>query len=225
MEEKKQENRDEKRIYIICDSLLTAEERCLAEEAAEQLRTLFPALDTVGPTDEPAYRQARSQADRMVAEARREDGKADGSLLLKRLETVRRSLPQAAALVLITGSDLYASSLQLSWCFGVANYQRGVCVHSVYRYRKLTREEQLRCLQRTLRHELGHIFGMAKDKSRANTEEHFGPHCTSPGCSMRQAGTLRALLQCAAEEERSGEYFCQYCREDMQKYFSETGLK
>ena len=219
MKETKPQNSNAKRIYIICDSLLTAEERCLAEEAAEQLRTLFPSLDTVGPTAERAYEKVRAQADRMVAEARREDGKADGSLLLKRLETVRRSLPQAAALVLITGSDLYASSLQLSWCFGVANHKRGVCVHSVYRYRKLTRAEQLRCLRRTLRHELGHIFGMAKDKSRANTEEHFGPHCTTRGCSMRQAGTLRELLQRAAEEEQSGEYFCRYCREDMQKNF------
>lgn len=142
----------------------------------------------------PGAESNRKSADTFLQGTFNKNGQADGAIIIRKLQNAYTSLPNATAVVLLTAKDLFSSSLKLSWCFGTANYQKHVSVHSVFRYQGLTKEEKLRCIRRTLRHELGHIFGLANDLRRANTENYHGHHCTAPGCSMRQTGTLRELL-------------------------------
>ena len=81
----------------------------------------------------------------------------------------------------------------------------------------------LRCVRRTLRHEIGHALGLAMDPKRTNTEKHFGVHCTAPGCSMRQAENLLKLLRFSREEEQQGKWFCPDCLADLEKALSKAG--
>ena len=209
-----------KKIYLFCDSSLAHGDRMLANEAVSQVRILFPMCEVVNMDISPDAETNRKMADTFLQGTFNENGQADGAKVIRQLQNAYASLPNAEAVVLLTARDLFSSILKLSWCFGTANYKMHVCVHSIYRYRSLPQKEKLRCIKRTLRHELGHIFRLANDLKRANTENNHGHHCTAPGCSMRQAGTLREFLQCSAEEECAGTFFCRDCVSDLKRYFS-----
>lgn len=213
---------DKPRIYLFCDSSLTSEDRSLVTKVISEVCTLFPMCEVINMDTSPGAESNRKSADTFLQGTFNKNGQADGAIIIRKLQNAYNSLPNATAVVLLTAKDLFSSSLKLSWCFGTANYQKHVSVHSVFRYQSLTKEEKLRCIRRTLRHELGHIFGLANDLRRSNTENYHGHHCTAPGCSMRQTGTLRELLQYSAEEERVGTFFCKDCISDLNRYFSES---
>ena len=63
-------------------------------------------------------------------------------------------------------------------------------------------------------HELGHVFGMAADLHRSNTEENFGNHCTNPGCIMRQGVNIDQWLHNAHMARRYGRIYCPQCMAD-----------
>lgn len=125
-------------------------------------------------------------------------------------------------MLLFTGRDLCLSSQKVSWCFGAGNSGSHTAVCSVYRYESLSPQERLRCIRRTLRHEIGHALGLASNPKRANTEEFFGTHCVCPGCSMRQAGTLEKLLELSQEEEAQGSWFCPDCMAELRRAAEEN---
>lgn len=210
------------KIYIFCDSALTFEDRLLIYEAISNLGDLFPMCEFVNLDTVDKKEINRQAADSFLKGTFNEDGKADGSVVLDKLRNAYEVFPNAEAVILMTAKDLYASSLNLNTCYGLANYRKHVTVQSVYHYQKLHKKEKLQCIRRTMRHELGHIFKMADDLKRINTEDRYGHHCTTPGCSMRQIHSFQEKIEYGKEEERSGVYFCKYCLADLNKYFSQN---
>lgn len=204
-------------IYIFCDTTMTAPERAVVSRAAKDAEVLFPMCRVEESCAGEDPQGERPRRDGLFDGTKNEHGRYDASLVLRKLEQAQGEFPRAAAVVLFTARDLFASSTKNAWCFGLANSRTHVSVQSVCRYRKLSEEDRLLCVRRTLRHELGHAFGMAMDRRRAHTEVHFGLHCTNPGCTMRQSGTLTELLVLAREEDSAGTYFCAECREDLRR--------
>jgi predicted Zn-dependent protease/L-ascorbate metabolism protein UlaG (beta-lactamase superfamily) len=210
-------------IYVLCDTTLRAADRALISRAAGELQKLFPMCRLSDLCAGADTQGRRERADRLFDGTANELGRYDASVVLHRMRRQLAEYPNAASVALFTARDLFASSTKNTWCFGLAGISSRVTVQSICRYGQLTAEEKLLCVRRTLRHELGHTFGMAADPNRPHTEDHFGRHCTVPGCSMRQTGTLRELLQLAREEEQSGSYFCPGCLADLRRRFPPHG--
>ena len=183
----------------------------MISDATSEISKIFPMCEVVNLDEVNGKEINRETADAFLEGTFNEVARADATIILRRMKNAYNTFPNAAALVLFTTYDLHISSINAGWCFGAANYKSHVSVQSVFRYQSLPIMDQFRCIRRTLRHELGHIFGMVSDLNRANIENKFGPHCTNPGCSMRQASNLQELLMRANEEDRLGTYFCKYC--------------
>ena len=216
---------EEKRIYIVLDSSLTEAERNAVARAVEDTRQVFPSctLELTGQGKSAAAEGIRKNMDTYLEGTRQENGRYDASQILRRLESLAQYKKEAAAILLLTGQDLCLNSQGASWCFGAGNGARHTAVCSLYRYQELTAPERLRCVRRTLRHEIGHALGLAMDPKRTNTEKHFGVHCTAPGCSMRQTENLLKLLRFSREEEQQGWWFCPDCLADLEKALSKAG--
>ena len=180
-------------------------------QALEELPGVFPRLE---------IRLMPDPAEPIAAGLINDKGQYDGTAILRRLEKLQAGLPKGSPALYFTDRDLVLSTGR--WCFGAASLKKGASVQSLYRYRDLSMAERERCIRRTLRHELGHVLGMAGDPSRSNTEERYGCHCTNPGCSMRQTPALRDLLALSAEEEKLADPFCAQCREEMRRRWAGT---
>ena len=196
----------------------------MISDAASEIGKIFPMCEVVNLDEVNGKEINRETADAFLEGTFNEVARADATIILRRMKNAYNTFPNAGALVLFTTYDLHISSINAGWCFGAANYKSHVSVQSVFRYQSLPIMDQFRCIRRTLRHELGHTFGMASDLKRAHTEDKLGPHCTNPGCSMRQSSTLQALLRHATEEDRLGTYFCKECLADMNKEFRRKTL-
>ena len=205
-------------IYVLFDTSVTEEERQAVVRTVEDTRPLFPGfwMETVAPGKTAEEEKIRKNMDSYIEGTQTENGRYDALIVLRRLESLAERRKDAEAVLLFTGRDLCLSSQGISWCFGAGRVKAHTAVCSVIRYRKLTEQERLRCIRRTMRHEIGHILGLAADSGRKNTEEHSGPHCTAPGCSMRQAGTLEKLLAFSLEEDRQGWCFCPDCLAELE---------
>ena len=201
--------REELRILVCFDDSLTEEEKLRVRRCVPELKEIFPGSR---PLCVGRSRWGGVLPDKLTEKTENDQGLCFASEILRRMYKARLCEREVWAAVFFTGRDLYLSGLP--WCFGAASTPRRVCVQSLVRYRGLDERERLACIRRTLRHELGHVFGMAADPRRPETVADKGMHCTVPGCSMRQTGTLRALLATAAEEEAKGQYFCPRCRAD-----------
>ena len=180
-------------------------------QAVQELPGVFPRLE---------IRLMPDPAEPIAAGLINDKGQYDGTAILRRLEKLQAGLPKGSPALYFTDRDLILSTGR--WCFGAASLKKGASVQSLYRYRDLSMAERERCIRRTLRHELGHVLGMAGDPSRSNTEERYGCHCTNPGCSMRQTPALRDLLALSAEEEKLADPFCAQCREEMRRRWAGT---
>ena len=191
----------------------------MISDAASEIGRIFPMCEVVNLDTVNGNRPYQQTADAFLEGTFNEVARADATIILRRMKNALNTFPNAAALVLLTTYDLHISSINAGWCFGAANYKSHVSVQSVFRYQSLPIMDQFRCIRRTLRHELGHAFGMANDLERANTEDKLGPHCTNPGCSMRQTSNLQELLMRANEEDRLETYFCEDCLADMNNKF------
>ena len=207
------------KIYILCDSTLSSTARMMVSDAAAEIGKIFPMCEVVNPDAANEKEINRETVDAFLEGTFNEVARADATIILRRMKNAYNTFPNAAALVLFTAYDLYISSINAGWCFGAALSKSHVSVQSIFRYQSLPIMDQFRCIRRTLRHELGHTFGMVSDLSRTNTEDKLGPHCTNPGCSMRQSSTLQSLLKHATEEDRLGTYFCKQCFADMHNKF------
>ena len=193
----------------------------MISDAASEIGKIFPMCEVVNLDAVNRKEINQKTADAFLEGTFNEVARADATIILRRMKNAYNTFPNAAALILFTTYDLHISSINAGWCFGAATYKSHVSVQSVFRYQSLPIMDQFRCIRRTLRHELGHTFNMAIDLNRANTEDKLGPHCTNPGCSMRQSSTLQSLLLHAVEEERLDTYFCEECLAELNRYFSE----
>ena len=191
----------------------------MISDAASEISKIFPMREVVNLDAVNGKEINQKTADAFLEGTFNEVARTDAMIILRRMKNAYNTFPNAAALVLFTAYDLHISSINAGWCFGAAAYKSHVSVQSVFRYQSLPIMDQFRCIRRTLRHELGHAFNMAIDLNRANTEDKLGPHCTNPGCSMRQVSNLQKLLICANEEDRLGTYFCGECLSDMNKKY------
>lgn len=132
----------------------------------------------------------------------------DAVRVLANMRKARKHLTDNDALVLFVEKDLYHPDSKAKWCFGSASDVGNVTVQSVYRYRDLTDEEKLRCIRRTLRHELGHIFKLCKSPGRANTLRNAGMHCTNHNCSMNKTKNTSDLVLHSKLEAYEKNFFC-----------------
>lgn len=127
--------------------------------------------------------------------------------------------------VFFTGHDLTdirTNGEKLNFVFGSAGNL--ITVQSVYRFRSLNDYEKDLCIKRTIRHELGHIYRMAGDLKRSNTEEKLGEHCTNSNCCMRQGMSVGEWLAEAKQEQASGIFYCKQCINDLKLlYEKESG--
>ena len=218
------ESRKKGLVHIVFDSSLSPAQQDCVSRAVADTRAVFPdfSLEITGDGKNPRAEGIRKNMDSYSEGTQQKSGSYDASVILQRLKSLAQYKKDARAILLFTGRDLCLSSQKLSWCFGAANHSAHTAVCSVYRYESLSPQERLRCVRRTLRHEIGHALGMAADPKRANTEAFFGPHCVCPGCSMRQAGTLEKLLAFSLEEERRGSWFCPDCMAELRRASEEN---
>ena len=203
-------------ISIMFDDSLTETEHSLVERAIRDTQKVFPMLyleNSESYADDP--KKTRKNMDSFVKKTKTENGRYDAKLILDNMESLKDSMKEYRAVILFTARDLCLTTVNASWCFGAARHSINMAVTSVFRYRNLSKEDALCCIRRTLRHEIGHAVGLAADPKRVNVEQNFGLHCTSDGCTMRQAGTLEALLKQAKEEEQQKKWFCPYCKAEL----------
>ncbi len=209
-------------VYLLLAESVLEEEREMILRAARKLPAVFPGCEVRVAGHRSQVRYAVPDVEAVLEKVPAEDGKRDASLLMRLLVADTRRLDPAGIWLLFLGDDLRLSSLRLSWCFGAASTGKRVSVQSFARFRGLTEEERFFCLRRTLRHEIGHMCGMAADRNRAGVVEDHGPHCSRPGCSMRQTGTLEKLLAARAQEEGREDCFCPDCRADYRRFVKKT---
>lgn len=113
--------------------------------------------------------------------------------------------------VFFTSYDLTTQGM--NFCFGATE---GRCtVQSVYRYRGLNPEDRKLAIKTVVWHELGHVFGLAGDPNRTNTQYLFGGHCTNYGCAMRQGMNLTEWVTIVRELKTAGRIYCPQCMQDM----------
>ena len=211
-------------IHIVFDSSLSPAQQALITKAVTDTQQVFPgcSLEITGQGKNAWAEGIRKNMDSYSQGTQQENGRYDASIILQRLKNLTQYQKDARATLLFTGRDLCLSSQKAPWCFGAGNYKSHTAVCSVFRYEELTESERLRCIRRSLRHEIGHALGLAGNPKRINTEESFGCHCTAPGCSMRQTGTLKKLLLLSQEEEGRGQWFCPDCARELEQALNQT---
>lgn len=208
-------------ILICYDCSVTDAEKRAVEQAVRDIRQVagcnFVFLNGRNwPSD--VYRDAN---DIMRRAMRNQRGQIDAGSVLTMLSECTARWSNSAAMVLFTGEDLAIKGM--NWCFGAARRKAMVTVQSMLRYRDLPENIMADCVARTLRHELGHIFGCAADETRTNTEENCGTHCTNLGCSMRQTPDLPQLMHAAMTEDPHG-FYCAQCMAELRGFQAKYGI-
>lgn len=136
--------------------------------------------------------------------------------------------------VFITVGDLtckFRGENYLTFCFGLAS--GGNVVISMARFNHLVIKEQKTILAGLIMHELGHLYGIASDPSRANTVDNLGMHCTNRHCVMQQGTTTELLRKnfnflrvdnasMVNDGDIMNKYYCPMCTEDIRKYLSKA---
>ena len=205
-------------IYLFWAAGVSEAEEQWIRRAAAEIPEIFPGCAVRMPGGRARQRIYFPEPEVILAGSFQENGRRNASMILRRLASVGRQMDPEGIWIFFVAEDLSLPSLKLDWCFGAASVKNRVSVQSLARFRGLPEEDLIYCVRRTLRHELGHMFGMAADRKRPGTEEHHGPHCTNPGCSMRQTGTLAKLLATRKEEEGREDYFCPACRAEYEAF-------
>ena len=156
-----------------------------------------------------------SSANWYVNQSRRHNGQVNAAdiLNLLRLEPWQ-SQPHID--LLATSKDLYSSDHNLNFVFGMAYPEWNVAVQSIFRFRQagLYGDELKSNIRRVVRHEVGHLLGMAND-DRRNTVESCGSHCANPICTMRQGLSVAAWQILSRMEDEAGILFCDDCLSDL----------
>lgn len=221
-------------IYVCCDSSLNE-----VEEAAIK-RGLREEIIPTFRTKVHYYGHNRWQsgkyksADLIIDTSFKSQvtGQVDAFSVIEKLRVTAETVVEPGAFVLFTAKDLYARPTRtkvgsskdirdtgLNWCMGLSINAYHATVQSVYRYRHLSDDKESFCIRRTLRHEIGHLFGCAMQPGRSNTIDLLGNHCTNRGCSMCQTISVSELVEKMYQEDDHN-FLCPQCREDMNRFIS-----
>lgn len=202
-------------IYVCYDSGVRMSERIAIEQGLKELQPIIGTQIVNYGTNQWKYGRFKSADEIVRSLPRNERGQIDATRVLDIVSEVSGCWIETGAVVMITSQDLYAEGL--SWCFGLARPSTRITVQSIARYRGLCEAEASACIRRTLKHELGHIFGCAGDLRRSHTIEKLGSHCTNPGCTMRQSMSLDEL-RTVIREENPQRCYCHQCMEDLRRF-------
>lgn len=153
--------------------------------ALEEQNKLFPGLDITIYGASAWCKGGYSSADWYINKTMRvsrpfgEQLNADHLLGLVNNEPWQKAEPHID--IVITSQDLTAFDCDdwHNFVFGEADGR--VTVQSVARLRQLSDTDRYLAIEAVIHHELGHIYGLAADASRSNTEYNLGPHCTNYG--------------------------------------------
>ena len=201
-------------IYITADSSVTVSECDAICDGVKEMAKLFNCI-IICALQQDMDLGAFFSADEIIRTAPRvEQGKVDTKTALTTMGEIVKKFDRPGAVIMFTGYDLVANG---TWCFGVARASNKCSIQSTLRYRGLSDDLKAKCIKRTLRHELGHIFNCASDIHRSNTVDRFGVHCINYGCSMRQVMNLQDLISAVGEED-SQRCFCNQCMDDMRRF-------
>lgn len=204
-------------IYVMYDSALDEIERTAIHEGLLEFQRVFPARVIINFGSEPWANGSYSSADWYLQHAERMSNQqiiADSLIRLMRNEPFQEETPHID--VMFTSVDLNTNSFHLNFCFGLTNGR--FTAQSVFRYRNLPKNDRVLAIKTVLQHELGHVFGMAFDPRRTNTEEKLGNHCTNFGCIMRQGMNTTEWVNHAREARKMGRLYCPQCLADARKY-------
>ena len=203
-------------IFVMYDSGLEAFERSCIDEAVCEFKELFPDEKVVVFGSHAVYDGKILDADWYIENAKSKvipyQLYADSILDLMASEPWQKNQPHID--VLIVSRDLTYDRLKC--CFGLSGGHG--TVQSVYRYRNLNDfDERRMAIKTAVWHGLGHVFGMAADSKRTNTEDRLGSHCTNCGCAMRQATDYKECIQRAKDVKYAGTIYCSQCIDDVRK--------
>lgn len=202
-------------VYIFFDNTIRYEEEQLIRQAAGELPRVFPGTvsrvlgtDFFGPYGD-------QNGEMLVHSAYMGDGYVNGSQLCKTLPQTLHRDPYSP-IVLFTSRGIILSNGHK--VFGAARHSVRTSVQSIKRFRDYPSGHQRLFIQRTLFHELAHLFDLAKTPGRTNTEDRLGIHCTNPRCALRQTSGIRDLLRFSKEELNKEDPFCPQCREEYEVF-------
>lgn len=130
--------------------------------------------------------------------------------------------------IFVTVDDLTCKSnnVYLNFCFGHA--KGFTTIISMVRFRALPTSEQEIILGGLIMHELGHLYDLAGDSRRKNTEYNIGMHCTDKICVMHQGlsrdeireNFLRVDMFTRHVSDAKLRYYCPLCMQDVEKHFN-----
>lgn len=201
-------------ILICFDGSVSKTEKKAVGQAARDIYPMF-GCDFIFLDSSNWPEQKYGSAERIIQFSPQNERKqTDVATVLTMMSEVKAKWHNPAVMVLFTGEDLAIGD---RWVFGGARIKARVSVQSMVRYRSLPEHIMADLVARTLRHELGHIFGCVTTPGRSNTEENLGTHCTNPGCSMRQTSTLNELMRAAMLEDPH-DFFCEQCKSELRKF-------
>lgn len=199
-------------LYLCCDDQLNLRGKLAAQKALSDAALYLPELQAVDLENRPWTPRSPVRGETCLTGCRRESGQYDASRIINNLTENLSVLPGPAKILLVTVRDLTMGTMK--FCFGAGRLGGRGAVVSVARFLSLSPVEFDHCLSRSVRHEIGHMLTMAADRNRSGTEQSNGPHCTNPGCIMRQTLTLTALRNTASDRE----VFCPQCLADMRRH-------
>lgn len=209
-------------VYLMYDSGVTEKEASAIIAGIEEIESVFPGRLFVNYGSRPWSAGDYSSADWYLEHApiTTRNGEiqllSDGILQLLNNEPWQKSDPHID--VFFVSQDLTTRTSQgqiLNFVFGEAMGR--ATVQSVARFRWLDSNSKYLAIKALVQHELGHIFHLAGDRERGNTEYNLGMHCTNPGCVMRQALTVEDWVKNAIESQRRRMIYCPQCLEDAQR--------
>lgn len=102
----------------------------------------------------------------------------------------------------------------INFVFGATNTEIHASVQSITRLMNEVVNEslRLRMIQRLLRHEVGHMFGLMARNFKV--EQKLGLHCTNI-CTMRQGLSIPEWASLTQQEDSLGIHYCDDCLNDL----------
>lgn len=211
-------------IYICYGSDFGNIERRAVDNAAQEIRDRFDREVIVyGDSAWSDPNKGFSSADWYIGQARQHQYRANQNQLdarffveLMRREPWQESNPHIDMILMTDDLTAKINGQWLSFCFGLTHGR--FIANSVHRYAGLNDRDRFAAIKGVVLHEIGHALGAAANLSRLNTEENIGPHCTNPGCIMRQGSNLSAWVNNTRDCYYNPHgWFCPQCIEDIRR--------
>lgn len=212
-------------IVFMVEKVLSEELKNTVERVADEAKVIFRA-NTVHAANDAAS-DFFINAGKIIKEDGPYGVQRDAKLMTYEIQ--KQLGKDGRHVLLITATDLTCQmgDRYLNFCFGLAN--NGHVIISMARFGHLSINEQKSVLAGLIMHELGHIYDLAGNPRRAQTELNLGMHCLNDKCVMRQGTTAETLrrnfsflrLKNSATD-RDGmirKYYCPLCAADVEKYF------